>query len=305
MAVRKLDFHTSVRRSLPKVPTERPAVAEARRLLDLARQAHARASDGLRTAEMAANDDGTDAAAEALEALAAGREMVDQDDNAAVHVAACRKRVETTGAAVALAEERHDEALAVARRAFADELLPALDEAVNAVRVAAERAVELNEAAQRLAAFGNDNDPDLPPPWLVTFSMLTRDRVAAAAESIEANLHPAPAAGPPAGTILVEMTQDVTPYAKGETVAIDAELATLWSKALLCRPVYADDARALGVDRLAQFEKPQTIRLTKMYVHKDGTLTSAGATMTFDPVTASRVVNLEYGETLGPADADD
>ena len=59
-----------------------------------------------------------------------------------------------------------------------------------------------------------------------------------------------------------------------------------------------DDGRVTGLSKLARFDRPTLIRITKPYTPQFGVAVNEGTVAEFAPEVAARIVNLGFGEVV-------
>jgi hypothetical protein len=250
---------------LPTPPDAFPAVIETRRVLDLAEAAHARAVAALGEAEAACQRHHAVAAKQLLDDLAAGR---DGEDPAAAaisaQVAAAHEREATTRRAADLARARLADAQAAARREFAELVRPVLMRALIATREALAEAITRNESLRGLAAFVAQHAPSAAAPHELAYPLPSLDRLQLMDEARADLLDPDPE--PLVGVVRLRMLEPRTPYLDGELIGLPEHEAQQWVRSGVAELVKPEDAKRLGLDRLAKFDRPVKIRFERDYI---------------------------------------
>ncbi|MFO1075960.1 MAG: hypothetical protein U1E17_25295, partial [Geminicoccaceae bacterium] len=226
--------------------------------------------------------------------LAAGATGDDSSEAALLaRIDAARRRLQTATAAVELARQQHQEELAAARVQFSRELRPALVAAMAAARAKVRDAIETNEQLRRLAAHGHEHDECAPAPWETAYPLPSLERLAeldAAREALFAEPEPLQ------GRVLVRFTASYMPYHAGDTAGLPEDEVVLVVRAGVATCVHDADARRLGLHKLARFDRPTLIRITKPYTPQFGVAVNEGTVAEFAPEVAARIVNMGFGE---------
>ncbi|MFZ1429137.1 MAG: hypothetical protein WAS21_20470 [Geminicoccaceae bacterium] len=303
MAARRIDFPDQApapAHLLPQPPVQCPAALAAAELVERAVAEHALAEAALAEAHRALETHRGAAAEQLLADLAAGP-IPDAPDET-VHLArieTAARRVKTAAAAIDLAKVRQHEALTAARLAFSRQMRPVLVAALEVARAKLIEAITANETLRQLAVFGGQHDPQAPAPYEIAFPLPTRRKLEELEIAREA-LFDEPE--PLADRIPLRVLITTMPYLAGELIGLPEHEARLWCLAMLAEAVRPEDVKRLGLGRMARFDRPQRVKLTRDFCASDGRLSPKDSIEVFDPVMAARVVNLGFGTVEGPAD---
>ena len=299
--------------ALPTPPVERSNVILADTLLAAAEQAHGAAAEALAQAERELADHRAGAAERLLATLGdaasawldsgaegelatpAAAKADGKEASLADALAEAQRRLATAQQAVALAKSRHTTALAQAKADFTAEVQPLVRAGMEEVRKQLGHIVELNDALRDLANHGFRNGADLPShPNELAFPIPTAQRLAEIDER-RAGLFAAPAACP-VHLVIVRWLVDATPYGKGETSGIPLDDAVVAVKSLLAEPVDPQDHKRLGTAKIVRLTEPTRVKITKAFTPRYGAVANPGTVLLLDGPTASRCLNLGYGE---------
>ena len=298
---------------LPTAPAERSNVVLAVGVLAAAERAQEAAATALVQAEQKLADYRAGAAERLLATLGdaattwldggaegelpqpAGAKADGQETTLANATAEAQRRLATAQQAVALAKGRHTAALAQAKADFTAEIQPLVRAGMEEVRKQLGHIVALNDALRGLADHGFKNGADLPShPNELAYPIPTGRRLAEIDER-RAGLFAAPAAMP-ANLVLVRWLVDAMPYGKAEVSGIPLDDAAVAVKSLLAEPVDADDHKRLGTRKIVRLDGPTKVRITKPFTPRYGAVANPGTVLLLDGPTASRCINLGYGE---------
>ncbi|MFO1037308.1 MAG: hypothetical protein U1E45_10720 [Geminicoccaceae bacterium] len=303
MAARRLDLTvTPGPREMPPSPASSPAVIAAGKLVDLAQKARDSAAQALAAAEAAAEAGDDVVAAEALDRLAKGQDLVVDDTDARAELDAARRRLAAAELALVLAKTRWAESLATAREAFRVQMTPLLRQALHSARDVIAMAVQANDRLREVCTYANLHDAEMPPPWAMAYPMPTGDKLEFLTQARDELLTPRKVE-PAAGTVAIKMLIDTALHRAGDRIGLPEQDAVTWIRSGVAAPVDEAVARRLKVDNLVRFDRPQKVRVLKDFVPVDGTWTPSGTETVFDAATASRLVNMSYGVSLGDAHA--
>jgi hypothetical protein len=299
MAACKLPPPDPAPRALPLPPEARQAVVAASRLLERAQVEHDAAVDALRTAEAAVAAAAAVAAEAALAAIEAGEASPGPHPESQAAIRRAAHRVAQSAAARDLAALRYREALDKARAAFAGELRERVAELVAEAAVAAQAACDRNDQARQLLAYGADHGaPGLPPAYAGVLRLPSLSQLGTQLTEARRSLSPPARAATPPGKVAIRWVVAVPPYLAGENVGLDEAEAILQIRAGNAELVDKAQAKRLGLDKLVKFDRPTKIKFSRDFTPRTGSMIPAGTVAVLDPVTAGRVVNLDFGRVI-------
>lgn len=280
--------------SLPLRPAERAEVVAAAVLVDRAAGEVERARLAVTGAEAGLAAHRESAADRLLEALEAGGEAIDPAGAAHLQVLElARQRLATAEQARALAQVRHDRVLAAARHEFTGEVRPLLLAAIEHTAELLAPAVAANAELARLASYAHDAGAGVGFAYELRLPLPSADRLLELVAD-RRRLFVAPV--PPADVVVVKLLARHGSLMAGETCGLPADEAKLLCLALYATCVDPEDAKRLGVANAMRFDRPTRLKLKRDLQRAEGVFSTTGSVHEFDPVEASRLVNLGFGE---------
>lgn len=280
---------------LPLRPAERAEVIAADVLVDRAAGEVERARLAVTGAEAGLAAHRESAADRLLEALEAGTEVVDPAGAAHLQVLEqARQRLATAEQAHALARVRHARVLAAARHEFTSEVRPLLMQAIEHTAELLAPAIAANARVLELAAHAEDAATTLGHAYEMKLPIPSTghlEELMAARRRMFAGQRQ-----PPANLVPLRLTARHGCLMPGDVASLPPDEARLLILGIYAEAIDPADAKRLGCENPMRFSEPTRLRLLKDLQVDVGTFQMAGSTHTFDPVTASRLVNLSMAE---------
>jgi hypothetical protein len=168
---------------------------------------------------------------------------------------------------------------------------PVLMSALVATRDALAAAIEQNESLRRLASFVADHDPSAARAHELCYPLPSPDRLQFMDEARADLLTPE---APLVEAVPLRMLVAQVPYLAGDLLGLPEIEAQQWVCFGVAELVNPEDAKRLGLDKLAKFDRSTKVKFDRDYTTGQGNLIPAGTVTVLDAVSAGRAVNLGF-----------
>jgi len=286
---------------LPHAPADHPDVVKARGVVTRLEQEVEQAKAALAAAEATLAAHREQAAAQLVDRLTEGEEPgTDDTRELMVAVDTAQVRLDTAVKAVDLARLRRTRALDAAKQEFGQAMRPLLLAALDEAGKAAAAAAQANERLRRVAEFAAGHGA-LSAAWGIVLPMPGPDALTELLEARRRAIDPPPPVKR-TDSIAVRLLVPIGSINPGEITGFSIDKARDLIRGIYAEPVDPADMDRLGI-KVTRFDQPQWIRLHKDFVSGHGIISLKDTVHHFDALTASRAVNLGFGEVVGEGHA--